>query len=98
MLFKKPMVVAYKLAPLSHWLLKKMVKSPYISLPNLSLLEMLVPDFSDAATPEALGQAVLTQLRDGSKQTERFAELHQSLRCDASQRAAQAVLQLLGRL
>lgn len=99
MLFKKPMVVAYKLAPLSHWLLKKMVKSPYISLPNLLAAEMLVPEFiQDAATPEALGQAVLTQLRDGSKQTERFAELHQSLRCDASQRAAQAVLQLLGRL
>ena len=99
MLFKKPMVVAYKLAPLSHWLLKKMVKSPYISLPNLLAAEMLVPEFiQDAATPEALGQAVLTQLRDGSKQTERFAELHQSLRCDASQRAAQAVLQVLGRL
>ena len=99
MLFKKPMVVAYKLAPLSYWLLKKMVKSPYISLPNLLAAEMLVPEFiQDAATPEALGQAVLTQLRDGSKQTERFAELHQSLRCDASQRAAQAVLQLLGRL
>ena len=99
MLFKKPMVVAYKLAPLSHWLLKKMVKSPYISLPNLLAAEMLVPEFiQDAATPEALGEAVLTQLRDGSKQTERFAELHQSLRCDASQRAAQAVLQLLGRV
>ncbi len=99
MLFKKPMVVAYKLAPLSHWLLKKMVKSPYISLPNLLAAEMLVPEFiQDAATPEALGEAVLIQLRDGSKQTERFAELHQSLRCDASQRAAQGVLQLLGRL
>lgn len=99
MLFKRPMVVAYKLAPLSHWLLKKVVKSPYISLPNLLAAEMLVPEFiQDAATPEALGEAVLIQLRDGSKQTERFAELHQSLRCDASQRAAQGVLQLLGRL
>ncbi len=99
MLFKKPMVVAYKLAPLSHWLLKKMVKSPYISLPNLLAAEMLVPEFiQDAATPEALGEAVLTQLRDGSRQTQRFAELHQSLRCNASQLAAQGVLQLLGRL
>ena len=99
MLFKKPMVVAYKLAPLSHWLLKKMVKSPYISLPNLLAAEMLVPEFiQDAATPEALGEAVLTQLRDGSRQTQRFAELHQSLRCNASQLAAQGVLQLLGRM
>ncbi len=99
MLFKKPMVVAYKLAPLSHWLLKKMVKSPYISLPNLLAAEMLVPEFiQDAATPEALGQALLAQLNDGSQQTQRFAELHESLRCDASQRAAQGVLQLLGRI
>ena len=98
MLFKKPMVVAYKLAPASHWLLKKMVSSPYVSLPNLLAAEMLVPEFiQDAATPEALGEAVLEQLRDGSKQTQRFTELHQSLRCDASQRAAQGVLQLLGR-
>ena len=98
MLFKKPMVVAYKLAPLSHWLLKKMVKSPYISLPNLLAAEMLVPEFiQEAATPEALGEAVLEQLRDGSQQTQRFAQLHESLRCDASERAAQGVLQLLGR-
>jgi lipid-A-disaccharide synthase len=99
LLFKKPMVVAYKLAPISHWLLKKMVKSPYISLPNLLAAEMLVPEFiQNAATPEALAEAVLEQLRDGSQQTQRFAELHESLRCDASQRAAQGILQLLGRL
>ncbi|MDY0205007.1 MAG: lipid-A-disaccharide synthase [Pseudomonas sp.] len=99
MLFKKPMVVAYKLAPVSHWLLKKMVKSPYISLPNLLANEMLVPEFiQDAATPKALGHALLEQLSDGSQQTQRFAELHQSLRCDASERAAQGVLQLVGRI
>ena len=99
LLFKKPMVVAYKLSPVSHWLLKKMVKSPYISLPNLLAAEMLVPEFiQDAATPEALGEAVLEQLRDGSTQRLRFTELHESLRCDASQRAAQGVLQLAGRI
>ena len=99
MLFKKPMVVAYKLAPASHWLLRKMVKSPYVSLPNLLAAEMLVPEFiQDAASPETLGEALLEQLRDGSKQTQRFAQLHESLRCDASQRAAQGVLQLLGRI
>ena len=98
MLFKKPMVVAYKLAPVSHWLLKKMVKSPYISLPNLLANDMLVPEFiQDSATPKALGDAVLAQLRDGSEQTQRFAQLHESLRCDASERAAQGVLQLVGR-
>ena len=58
-----------------------------------------MPEFiQDAATPEALGEAVLEQLRDGSTQTQGFTELHKSLRCDASQRAAQGVLQLLGRI
>ena len=98
LLFKKPMVVAYKLSPVSHWLLSKMVKSPYVSLPNLLAAEMLVPEFiQDAATPDILGDAVLKLLFDGSQQIQRFAELHESLRCDASQRAAQGVLQLLGR-
>lgn len=98
LLFKKPMVVAYKLASVSHWLLSKMVKSPYVSLPNLLAGEMLVPEYiQDAATPEVLGDAMLELLRDGSQQTQRFAELHESLRCDASQGAAQGVLQLLGR-
>jgi lipid-A-disaccharide synthase len=57
-----------------------------------------VPEFiQDAATPEALGEALLEQLRDGSQQIQRFAEWHESLRCDASERAAQGVLALLGR-
>ena len=35
LLYKRPMVVAYRLAPLTFWILKRMVKSPYVSLPNL---------------------------------------------------------------
>jgi lipid-A-disaccharide synthase len=57
LLYKRPMVVAYRLAPLTFWILKRMVKSPYISLPNLLAQRLLVPELlQDDATPEALAQ------------------------------------------
>lgn len=98
MLFKRPMVVAYRLAPLTYMLLRRMVKSPHFSLPNLLAGRALVPEFiQQQATPEALCQAVLQQLDDGTEQTEHFLELHKQLRLDASKQAAAAVLGLLER-
>lgn len=96
MLFKRPMVVAYRLAWLTYRILKLMVKSRYFALPNLLAGEALVPEFIQAAaTPEHLAQAIEQQLADGSRQTARFLELHQLMRRDASQQAAQAVLELV---
>lgn len=98
MLFKRPMVVAYRLAGLTYQILKLMVKSRYFALPNLLAGEALVPEYiQHAATPENLAKAVEQQLRDGSRQAERFLELHQQLRLDASSEAAKAVLELLKR-
>lgn len=97
LLFKRPMVVAYKLAGLTYWILQKMVRSPYISLPNLLAQKMLVPEMlQDQATPELLAQKMLPLLADGSEQTDFFANIHQVLRRNASETAAQAVLQLIG--
>ena len=68
LLYKRPMVVAYRLAPLTFWILKRMVKSPYISLPNLLAQRLLVPELlQDDATPEALaGCAGQRRLRPGA--------------------------------
>lgn len=97
MLFKRPMVVAYRLAGLTYRILKLMVKSRYFALPNLLAGEALVPEFiQHAATAENLSAAVRQQLQDGSRQTKEFLQLHQLMRRDASQEAARAVLQLLG--
>ncbi len=98
LLHKRPMVVAYKVAPLTYRILKRLVKSPYISLPNLLAERMLVPELiQDAATPDALAQTLAPLLDDGAVQTLGFDVIHRALRQDASQQAAGAVLKLVGR-
>ncbi len=97
LLYKRPMVVAYRLAPLTYWILKRMVKSPYVSLPNLLAQRLLVPELlQDAATADALAQTLLPLLDNGSEQTVGFDEIHRTLRRDASNQAADAVLSLIG--
>jgi len=97
LLYKRPMVVAYRLAPLTFWILKRMVKSPYISLPNLLAQRLLVPELlQDDATPEALAQTLLPLIEGGEEQTRGFDDIHRILRRDASNQAADAVLTLIG--
>ena len=98
LLYKRPMVVAYRVAPLTYRILKRLVKSPYISLPNLLAQRLLVPELiQDAATAEALAQAVAPLIDGGQVQTEGFDVIHRALRRDASVSAADAVLKLAGR-
>ena len=98
LLYKRPMVVAYKVAPLTYRILKRLVTSAYISLPNLLAERLLVPEMiQDTATPEALAQLLAPLLDGGEVQTEGFDVIHRALRRDASVQAAQAVLQLTGR-
>lgn len=98
LLYKRPMVVAYRMAPITFWILKRLVKSPYVSLPNLLAQRMLVPELlQDNASAEALAQHVLPLLDDAEVQTAGFDEIHRTLRRDASNQAAEAVLSLIGR-
>ncbi|MCX7080297.1 MAG: lipid-A-disaccharide synthase [Pseudomonas sp.] len=97
LLYKRPMVVAYRLAPLTFWILKRMVKSPYISLPNLLAQRLLVPELlQDDATAQALAQTLSPLIEGGEEQTRGFDEIHRTLRRDASNQAAEAVLNLIG--
>ena len=101
MLAKRPMVVAYKVAPLTHALVKGlgMLKVDHNSLPNVLAGEALVPELMQHdCTPENLADATLAALRDPSIATRlepRFTALHETLRQDASARAADAVSELL---
>ena len=98
-LVKRPMVVAYRVAPLTGWLLRdlKLVKTEFFSQPNLLARRALVPEFfQEQVRPEVLGPAVLAQLEraDRDALTQAFEVIHASLRRDASERAAEAVLEL----
>ena len=99
MLLKKPMVVGYRLSDFSYKILSRMVQIPHIALPNLLARQELVPELlQDAATPEALGAAVFSQLEDTSKREqliEAFTELHLTLRQNADEQAATAIAALL---
>ena len=100
MLLKKPMVVAYKMARLSHAIFSRMLHTEWVALPNLLAQKELVPEIlQDAATPENLGAALLNYFDDPllCDQLQReFDGLHQQLRRDASSRAAEAVVNLVG--
>lgn len=101
MLAKRPMVVAYRLAPTTYRLVKGLglLKVDRYSLPNVLAGESLVPELmQDACTPDALAGAVLHWLHDpGAAQRlhPRFVDLHRNLRRDASARAADAVADLV---
>jgi lipid-A-disaccharide synthase len=101
MMLKRPMVVAYRLARLTYWVAKRLVKLPHIALPNLLAERRLIPEFiQDEATPEALGAAVLQSLDDTAKRQELIAAfdgIHTQLRQDANHSAAAAVLEVAGR-
>lgn len=99
MLLKKPLVVSYILSGVTAFLVKRMLKQPFVSLPNLLAGKELVPELlQENATVEKLSNSVLHYLNDQSALDDlqkEFVELHQSLRLDADQAAAVAISKLL---
>lgn len=103
MLCKSPMVVGYKMKALTYCLAKRLVKSKYISLPNLLADEMLVPEMiQDECDPALLAEklAVYFSTEEAALEhrrvlIQRFTDLHRLIQCGADQQAAQAVIDLL---
>jgi lipid-A-disaccharide synthase len=97
-LIGRPMVAAYKLAPLTYALARslKLVKVRHFTLPNLLTEEPLVPEFLQSeATPQALSGSVASLLEDEGRRAAielEFAKLRDQLARGADQRAASAVL------
>jgi lipid-A-disaccharide synthase len=99
MLLKRPMLVCYKMAPLSYAIISRMLKVPYFSLPNLLAGEPLVEELvQDAVTADNLTTKVLALLQPDARQQrlgERYREIHRTLLGGASNKAAHAVLHLV---
>ena len=91
----RAMAIAYRVAPASYWIGKRLIRVRHIGLPNILCDDSVVPEFwQDDATPEHLAQAVTNMLADEAFRRaveERFARLHEELRCDAAERAADAL-------
>lgn len=99
MLLKRPMVIAYKLSWLSWAILSRMVKTPYVGLPNLLAGKKLVPELlQDDATPENMSAAVMHYFehpQETQALRDTFYDMHQSIKRNASDRAADAIAQLI---
>ncbi len=101
LLLGRPMVVAYRGAAFTAWLMLKagLLKTRYISLPNLLSAEPTVTELlQEAASPERLAEEVGLLLADGEPRRRQLAQFHAvrtELRRDAAGRAADAIAGLL---
>ncbi|KOO02533.1 lipid-A-disaccharide synthase [Vibrio nereis] len=99
MLIKRPMVVGYKVNAFTAYLARKMLKTKYVSLPNILADQELVKEFlQEECTVENLAAEVGRLLGDeGAQMVEKFTEMHHWIRKDADKQAAKAVLNLIGK-
>ncbi len=99
MMYRKPMVIAYKMPWLSYQMMKGKGYLPYVGLPNILLNEFAVPELlQDDATPAALAEKALFQL-DNDANRDRlqtlFAEQHQRLLKPSGEIASRVIQQVM---
>jgi lipid-A-disaccharide synthase len=98
-LFKRPMVIGYRMHPLSWQLMKRMGYQPWVGLPNILCRDFVVPELLQGdCRPEMLAAAVQAGLDDAagaSRVAQRFTELHHLLRRDTARCATDAIAQIL---
>ena len=100
LLLKRPMVITYRLGRLSWWVASLVVNVPFAGLPNLLAGKALVPELlQHEAEPKKLGAALLRYLENPMQAAalkEEFGRIHRVLRNSADERAADAVLEVMG--
>ena len=98
-LWKKPMVISYKVPWLTAQIMKRQGYLPYVGLPNILCGEFVVPELlQDDATPSKLSDALLDWLNNPNKVDQlktRFVEMHETLRRPTGLLVAQAVMQTI---
>jgi len=98
-LMKRPLVVTYKMARGSYWLMKRMAYQPYVGLPNILAGRSVVPEIlQDNATGENLAQSLvdLWQDKEGAARLEEvFTDIHLQLKQNTAEKAAAAIIECL---
>jgi lipid-A-disaccharide synthase len=101
MLLRRPMIICYKLAPLSFIIGSYLLKIPYIGLPNLLLGKKIVPEYiQKSVTPNALSKEIdifLNAPNSYQDMEESFYGIHKLLRGGASDKAAIAIENLMNK-
>ena len=96
---RKPMVICYKMAPISFAIGSRMLKVPYVGLPNLLAGELLVPEYlQGAVNTQALFSEIdnfMSSLQSFSYSMKQFDRIHETLRGGASDKAAEAIQRLV---
>jgi lipid-A-disaccharide synthase len=99
MLLKRLMIVCYKLSPLTYALFSRLLKIPYVGLPNLLAGKLLVPEFmQDKVTEKNLSDEIVRLLDDEAGRQEtiaQFENIHRLIAGNANERAAEAILQFV---
>jgi lipid-A-disaccharide synthase len=99
LLCRTPMIVGYRLAAFSYFIIRRMVKIPHIAIPNILAGRELVPELiQDALEPPAISRELLAWLDDADRRAEFLAtsrSLHEAMRCGAARNAANAVIDLV---
>lgn len=100
-LFKRPMVIAYRMNALNWWRMKGKNYQPWVGLPNVLAREFIVPELiQDACTPEALAREGLAWLDDAPRYARAqacFENQHQMLRCNTALQASDAIAKIIQR-
>lgn len=103
LLAKRPMLVAYRLHPLTYWLVTRLrlIKVRYAAMANLLVGRELAPEFlQDRCRADLMGPALLALLDDAERRAEieaAYRQIHRELRQNAAHRAAEAILALADR-
>ena len=98
-LFKRPMVIAYRMNALTWQMMRRMRYQAWVGLPNILCREFVVPErIQGDAKPATLARDVLEWLDDPARTGalhQRFTELHHLLRRDTARTATDALAQVL---
>ena len=99
---RKPMVICYKLAPISYLIGSRLIKVPYIGLPNILANEKIVPEYiqEEVTTTALLGELdeFMSGVKSFSELLIKYEEIHEDLRGGASEKAASEIFRLVSKI